>query len=158
MTRTGITMAQPDGQTEAIMFEESSGNVFADLGFPNPEEHLQKILLLRRLDAVLKERGLTQTQAAELLGIDQPGLSRLLRGAVRGTSLEKLMQFLAQLDQHVLIVVTPRTRASNVVQVDVDAATADDPSLVVRVAPAVSGTRPRRRAPRPVLQNAAPTT
>lgn len=145
MPRTSITMTNPDGQAEEITFDEGSGNVFADLGFPQPEEHLQKVRLLHRLDTLLKERGLTQIQAAALLGVDQPSLSRLLRGAVRGVSLEKLMQFLARLDQHVLIVVTPRARVSDVLHVDVSAATADDPSLVVRVAPSTRAASPRRR-------------
>ena len=143
MTRLRSSPTCRHEPTEEIAFVESSANLFADLGFPHPAEHLQKVRLLHRLDTLLKERGLTQTQAAKLLGIDQPGLSRLLRGAVRGISLEKLMHYLALLDQHVLIIVTPRSRATDILRVDVSSATADDPSLVVRVGPRTPPTSAR---------------
>lgn len=143
-----VATAGSVNKVEPITFEESSGNVFADLGNPNPREHLQKVLLLQRLDALLQERSLGQVQAAKLLGMDQPSLSRLLRGAVRGVSLEKLMQLLAQLDQHVLIVVAPRGRGSDRLQLDLGAATAEDPALVVRVEPSPQG-QPGRRGSRP---------
>ncbi len=91
---------------EAIV-ERSSGNVFADLGYPNPEHALAKSRLTRMIAGILKQRGLTQTQAAELLGIDQPKISRLLRGQFREFSLERLIQLLGALDRQVDIVVRP---------------------------------------------------
>lgn len=134
MKRSTFAFTADDGQMEEVAVEEGAGSVFANLGFPDPDEHLQKVHLLRRIDTLLRERRLNQAQAAELLGIDQPGLSRLLRGAVRGFSLEKLMQFLTRLDQHVLIVVAPKEAQSAVVRVDVASDTADSQALVVRVA------------------------
>ena len=87
--------------------ERSSGNVFADLGYPNSEEALAKSRLTRVIADILKQRGLTQTQAATLLGIDQPKISRLIRGQFREFSLERLIQFLGALDRQVDIVVRP---------------------------------------------------
>ena len=81
--------------------ERSSGNVFADLGYPNPEEALAKSRLTRVIADILKQRGLTQTQAAKLLCIDQPKISRLVRGQFREFSLERLIQFLGALDRQV---------------------------------------------------------
>lgn len=87
--------------------EESSGNVFADLDFPNPEEHLVKVELVARIDALLKARGLTQAQASKLLGVKQPDLLNMLRGRVRGYSVHRLLTFLAALDQDVKIIIQP---------------------------------------------------
>ena len=90
--------------------EESSGNIFADLGFSNPEEHLVKVELVARIDELLKARGLTQAQAAKLLGVKQPDLSNMLRGRVRGFSVYRLLRFLAALDQDATIVIQPAQR------------------------------------------------
>ena len=87
--------------------ERSSGNVFADLGYPNPEEALAKSRLTRVIADILKQRALTQKEAAKLLGIDQPKISRLIRGQFREFSLERLIQFLGALDRRVDIVVRP---------------------------------------------------
>jgi len=93
-----------------LVVERGSGNVFADLDYPNPEEALAKSRLARFIADILKQRGLTQTQAAELLGIDQPKISRLVRGQFREFSLERLIQFLGALDRQVDIVVRPANR------------------------------------------------
>jgi predicted XRE-type DNA-binding protein len=90
--------------------EESSGNVFADLGFPNPEEHLVKVELVTRIDDLLKARELTQAQASKLLRVKQPDLSNMLRGRGRGYSVHRLLRFLAALDQDVRIVIQPAQR------------------------------------------------
>ena len=87
--------------------ERSSGNVFADLGYPNPEEALAKSRLTRVIADILKQRALTQKEAAKLLGVDQPKISRLIRGQFREFSLERLIQFLGALDRRVDIVVRP---------------------------------------------------
>jgi predicted XRE-type DNA-binding protein len=95
-----------------IEVEESSGNVFADLGLPNPEERLAKADLAIRIAAAIRAKGLTQARAAQLLDIDQPKISRLLRGQLSGFSTERLMKFLTLLGRDVEIVVraTPRSR------------------------------------------------
>jgi predicted XRE-type DNA-binding protein len=86
---------------------KSSGNVYADLGLRNAEEHALKAELVRRIAAVMKGQELTQTAAARRLGIEQPDVSRMLRGHFRQFSVERLMRFLVALGQDVEIVVGP---------------------------------------------------
>jgi len=90
-----------------IRIEEGSGNVFADLGLPNAEERLAKADLVLRIAEGIRARKLTQVKAAKLFGIDQPKISRLLRGQLAGFSTEKLIHFLTLLGQDVVIVVRP---------------------------------------------------
>jgi predicted XRE-type DNA-binding protein len=89
--------------------EPSSGNVFADLGFPKPEEELAKADLAIRIGQLLTERKATQKQAASLLGIDQPKVSALLSGKLEGFSTERLLRFMNRLGQDVSIVIRPAT-------------------------------------------------
>jgi predicted XRE-type DNA-binding protein len=95
-----------------IEIEESGGNVFADIGLPDPEERLAKADLAIRVGEVIRDRRLTQTRAAHILKIDQPKISRLLRGQLSGFSTEKLMHFLTLLGRDVEITVkrAPRSR------------------------------------------------
>src|ERR1700732_327271 len=97
---------------KTIDVEESSGNVFADMGLPNPEERLAKADLAVRVAGVIRARRLTQADAARILKIDQPKVSRLLRGQLSGFSTERLMQFLTLLGRDVEIVIktAPRSR------------------------------------------------
>jgi predicted XRE-type DNA-binding protein len=90
---------------------ESSGNVFADLGLPEPEEALAKAELARRIGRILKSRRLNQAQAADLLGIDQPKVSALLRGKLSGFSTDRLLRFLNALDRDVEIVIKRKPRS-----------------------------------------------
>jgi predicted XRE-type DNA-binding protein len=83
----------------------SSGNVYADLGSENPEEMLLKAHLVMRLSQAIKAKGLNQYQAAEVLGIDQPKVSALVRGQFRGYSLERLFRFLNAFDLDVEVCV-----------------------------------------------------
>lgn len=85
--------------------EEGSGNVFADLGLPNPEERLTKADLAMQITATIRTRRLTQAKSAALFGIDQPKISRLLSGQLSGFSTERLIHFLTLLGQDVVIVV-----------------------------------------------------
>jgi predicted XRE-type DNA-binding protein len=73
--------------------EEGSGNVFADIGLPNPEEALAKAEIARQVNRLLSERGMSQVQAGALLGIAQPRVSDLARGRLGKFSLGKLLQF-----------------------------------------------------------------
>jgi predicted XRE-type DNA-binding protein len=88
----------------------SSGNVFADLGVADPSEALTKAELARRISTIIARRRLTQAAAAELLGIDQPKVSALIRGKLTGFSIERLLKFLNALDRDVEIVIKPRSR------------------------------------------------
>lgn len=89
----------------------SSGNVFSDLGLPNAEELLAKAELAHKITVIIGERGLTQTQAARALAVDQPKISSLIRGRLRGFSIERLMRFLLLLGQDIKITVQPSSRA-----------------------------------------------
>jgi predicted XRE-type DNA-binding protein len=90
----------------------SCGNVFNDLGFPDAQERLAKAELARRISATIRDRGLTQSAAAEILGVDQPKVSALVTGRLSGFSFERLIHFLTLLGQDVAITVTdtPPTR------------------------------------------------
>jgi predicted XRE-type DNA-binding protein len=90
---------------EAVI--EGSGNVYADLGFSNPEEMLAKAEVVRQIVHIIRERGLTQTRAAELLNLNQPKISGLLRGKFAGFSMDRLLRFLNALGQNVEIVIRP---------------------------------------------------
>ncbi len=83
--------------------ERGSGNVFADLGRPDAEAHLLKGELVTRIDEVIRQRGLKQVEAAKLLGLSQPDVSRLLRGSFREYSIERLLRLLTALGRDVEI-------------------------------------------------------
>lgn len=93
---------------EEITVTRSSGNVYADLGFPNAEEELAKAEIVRQISTILRERRLTQVKAGKVLRISQPKISALLRGHTEGYSIERLLRFLLLLDRDVEIVVKPR--------------------------------------------------
>jgi predicted XRE-type DNA-binding protein len=88
----------------------STGNVFADLELENADELLVKAELALRITQVIKEHGLTQIAAAKMLGIDQPKVSRLVRGELYGFSTDQLMRFLNALGHDIEIVVRNRPR------------------------------------------------
>lgn len=71
-----------------------SGNIFADLGLADAETHLLKAKFVSRLQSLIEGRGLTQTQAAEIMGVGQPDVSCMLRGHFRDFSVDRLMRFL----------------------------------------------------------------
>ena len=95
---------------KALELESSSGNVFADLGLADADEHLIKAGLVVKIDRIIRQRHLTQAAAAQLIGIDQPKVSAMLAGQFRGYSVERLMRFLVALGHDVEIVVKPRKR------------------------------------------------
>ena len=84
-------------------YVKSSGNVFADLDLPNPEERLAKAELAKRIDHIIKRKRLTQERAAKILGISQPKVSALLHGKLAGFSMDRLLKFLMALDQDIEI-------------------------------------------------------
>ena len=80
-------------------------NVLADLGLPDAEELTAKTMLAKKVNDILHRRGLTQIEAGALLRMPQPKISALRNYKLRGISLERLMQALTVLGQHVEIVV-----------------------------------------------------
>jgi predicted XRE-type DNA-binding protein len=91
------------------MIERGSGNVYADLGYEDADEMLAKARLVTAIGKTLKARGLNQSAAAKIMGIDQPKVSQLLSGQFRGFSSDRLMQFLTLLGQDVIISIVPHT-------------------------------------------------
>ena len=96
---------------DGIEVEESSGNVYADLGLPDAEEMLIKCQLSMKIEEIIKSRRWTQQQAAEVLGMSQPKLSKMLRGQFRGISQAKMLECLNLLGRDVKIVVGPARRS-----------------------------------------------
>jgi predicted XRE-type DNA-binding protein len=94
-----------------INVTSGSGNVFADLGFAEPEEELTKAQLASQIRQIIKRRRLTQVAAASLMGIDQPKVSALLNGRLTNFSSERLMRLLTALGHDVDIIVKARPRA-----------------------------------------------
>ncbi len=88
--------------------ERGSGNIFADLDLPDADAHRLKAEVVSRIDAIVRQRGVTQTEAARLLGLSQPDVSRLLRGDFRDYSLERLLRLLTKLGRDVEIVIRQR--------------------------------------------------
>ena len=74
--------------------EISGGNLFADAGVENADEQLLKARLVSRIQDRIDERELSQTEAAKLMGLAQPDLSKILRGRFRGYSVDRLMTVL----------------------------------------------------------------
>lgn len=97
--------------SKEIDIQVSSGNIFADLGMPNADEMLMKAKLVRQINQIITQRKLNQLQAAEVLGIDQPKVSALMRGKLTGFSTERLFRFLNALGCDVQIVVKPKLKS-----------------------------------------------
>lgn len=85
----------------------SSGNVFADAGLPDADKRLARAKIMRRVTTLIKERGLTQREAADLMGVPQPHISLLLRGRMSNFSLERLLHMLTTLGADVTISYQP---------------------------------------------------
>jgi predicted XRE-type DNA-binding protein len=86
---------------------KGSGNVFADLGFPDAEGHALKAGFVQRIAKLIAEEGLTQAEAAARMGMSQPDVSKMLKGQFRPLSLERLIRCLVALGQSVTIEVKP---------------------------------------------------
>ena len=84
------------------------GNVFADLDLPDPELLLAKAKLCAKISRIVRERKLTQKQAAKIMGLTQPNVSDLLRGRLDGFTLDRLFRCLDALGQEIEIVVRPK--------------------------------------------------
>src|SRR5580698_8393442 len=90
-----------------------TASVYAQLGFSDAEEMLVKAQLVSQIAEILGERGWSQQQAAKVLGLTQPKLSRMLRGQFRGISEMKMMDCLVRLGRAVKIVVGPKSKSAS---------------------------------------------
>ncbi|RWA37008.1 helix-turn-helix domain-containing protein [Xylella fastidiosa] len=102
-----------------IEIEEGSCNVYADLGIPDADEMLVKAQLATKIGEIIKGRGWTQQEAANVLGMTQPKLSKMLRGQFRGISEAKMLECLARLGRQVQIVIGPARLANDAGHVEV---------------------------------------
>ena len=93
---------------QRTQFVVGNGNVFADLGLDDADEQLAKAQLAARIRRIIQERGLNQTQAAEVLGTTQARVSELYNGKIARMTYDRLLGFLNALDCDVSITVTPR--------------------------------------------------
>jgi predicted XRE-type DNA-binding protein len=100
-------MSETTAKEMRTRFEPGTGNVFADIGIPEPEEALAKAQLAELIETNLLELGLTQIHAGELLGIDQGSVSKLINGRLDGFSHGRLIRYLNALGNDVEIVVRP---------------------------------------------------
>jgi len=91
--------------------EIGSGNVFADLGFEDSEERLLKAKLATKIGQLIEKKGWTQAQTAERTGLDQPKVSRLLRGQLSGFSADRLFAVLNRLGHSVEVRISAKERA-----------------------------------------------
>ena len=97
----------------------SSGNVFADLNLPQPDDLLAKAELAAKIIAEIEQRRLTQSQAAAILGIDQPKVSALKQGKLSGFSIERLMRLLLVLGRDIEIRVKGKAKSRSVARLRV---------------------------------------
>src|ERR1035437_8420051 len=98
-------------------YPEKSTNVYEQVGFPDAEEIPVKAQLVSQIGEILRERGWSQQQAAKVLGLTQPKLSKMLRGQFRGISEIKMMDCLLRLGRPVKIVVGSESKAASCIEV-----------------------------------------
>jgi len=96
-----------------IEIEQSTGNVYTDLGIADADEMIVKAQLATKIGEIIKDRKWSQQQAADVLRITQPKLSKMLRGQFRGISETKMIDCLARLGHDVQIVVGPVRRSDS---------------------------------------------
>lgn len=105
-TRTSPKLPRHEDKLEA-----SSGNVFADLGFQDAEERLLKAKLATKIAQLIEEKGWTQSQTAIRIALDQPKVSRLLRGQLAGFSADRLFAILNRLGHSVEVRISAKEQA-----------------------------------------------
>lgn len=91
--------------------EAGSGNVFTDLGFKDSDQRLLKAELATRIGQLIEKKGWTQAQTAERTALDQPKVSRLLRGQLSGFSADRLFAILNRIGHSVEVRISPKERA-----------------------------------------------
>jgi predicted XRE-type DNA-binding protein len=99
-----------------------TGNVFADLGYPDAAERQARLRLAYALNQILEERKLSQAEAANVLGVTQPKVSALRHYKLTGFSVERLMNLLTALDQDIDIVIRRKPRSRRAARISVVAA------------------------------------
>lgn len=93
--------------TDDFEIHASSGNIFDDMGMRDAEERLAKAELARVVRGLIRDRNITQQDAADLLGVKQPDVSDLMRGQLARFSLSRLERFLNALGMDIRIQIAP---------------------------------------------------
>ena len=96
--------------TRRVKIDVGSGNIFADLGFPDADTHFLKAQIVSEIHRLANERKLTQARVGQRIGISQPEVSRMFKGHFGEYSIERLMEFLTGFDRDVEIVVKPHKK------------------------------------------------
>ncbi len=111
---------------EEIPVHAGSGNIFSDLGRPDAEEALARVRLAQQIAQIIERKALSQTAAAELMGLDQPKVSALVRGRLSGFSTDRLLRCLMQLGQDIDIIVRDKPSDHTKAHINVVAADFED--------------------------------
>ncbi len=90
--------------------ERSSGNVFADIGLPNADEHLAKANIALTIAETIRVRGLTQKEAGKILQLPQPKVSDLVRGKLDKFTTDRLLRYATKLNYNVIITLQPKRK------------------------------------------------
>ena len=112
-------MSNKQKEQEEIEIVTSSGNVYADTGHPNPEEAMAKAELAILISSAIKSKKLTQKKAAELIGVDQPKVSAIIRGQLSGFTIDRLLRFLMALGMDIIIEAKPHTSTATPAHIQV---------------------------------------
>ena len=116
-SRPSLRCAMAQAKSKRNKVESSSGNVFADLNLPDAEERQTKVQLAVAINRELAARQWSQSEAAEVLGINQPKVSALQKYRLEGFSVERLMLFLTALGNDVAISIKRRSRGAGRISV-----------------------------------------
>ncbi len=100
-----------------------SGNVFADLGFPDAEERQTKLKLAYALNQLIKLEGVSQAELGGRLGLPQPKVSALVNYKLHGFSVERLMGLFVVMGRDIKIVVRKKPKSRRAAKITVDAHT-----------------------------------
>lgn len=92
------------------IIDRGSDNIFADIGVTHPERVQARAQIMFLISDIIKKRGLTQKQAAIVLGIPQSKVSCLVNGKLSNFSMDHLFELLNALDSDVEIIVKPKTK------------------------------------------------
>ena len=112
-------MKKQPKEPEDIEVIPSSGNVYADTGHTNPEEAMAKAELAMLIAETIKRKKLTQKKAAELIGVDQPKVSAIIRGQFSGFTIDRLFRFLMALGMDIIIETKPHDRRTSMAHIQV---------------------------------------
>ncbi len=115
--------------TTKVQVTPSSGNVFADLRLPNPEDKKTKVRLATEINQIIQDLKLSQTDAAQKLNINQPKISALSKYRLEGFSVERLMIFLTRLNRDVEIVIHRKTRSRRSARIMITSSPGDSRQL-----------------------------